>query len=121
MDVSAADVVGELKVLRKGRGVFTTPLGDRVGPTLRGIWGISDAADQASVRHMLVSRLLSLAEALPEDARTVLLAAFALEERARMPLYQERVRWAASMLDRDERTVRRRIDEAIEQLAALAA
>ena len=29
MDLSAADVVGELKVLRKGRAIFTTPLAGR--------------------------------------------------------------------------------------------
>jgi hypothetical protein len=47
-------------------------------------------------------------------------AAFALSAENRQPFYQERVRWAAHHLARDERTVRRRIDEGIEQLAELA-
>ncbi|WP_328450033.1 MULTISPECIES: hypothetical protein [unclassified Amycolatopsis] len=120
MVLKAAEVVGELKILRKGRGIFTTPLGERVGPALRAICGIVEDDDQAEVRRKLSGRLLPLVGALPEDLKIVLLAAFALHESARKPFYQERVRWAASTLQRDDRTVRRRIDEGIEQIAAMA-
>jgi hypothetical protein len=118
--LKAADVVGELKILRKGRGIFTTPLGDRVGPGLRAICGILEDDDQAVMQRKLSGRLRPLAEALPDDLKVVLLAAFALHEQARKPFYQERVRWAAITLQRDDRTVRRRIDEGIEQIAAMA-
>src|SRR3954469_8706421 len=119
VDFSAADVVGELKVLRKGRGIFTTPLADRVGPALRATCGILEDDDTVAMRRKLTDRLRALVESLPDDLKIALLAAFALDERARKPFYQERVHWAAITLDRDDRTVRRRIDEGIEQIAAL--
>jgi hypothetical protein len=120
MGLSAADVVGELKALRKGRAIFTTPLADRVGPALRTTCGILEDDDTVAMRRKLTDRLRPLVESLPEDLKIALLAAFALDERARKPFYQERVHWAAITLDRDDRTVRRRIDEGIEQVAALA-
>ncbi|MEU5264560.1 hypothetical protein [Amycolatopsis sp. NPDC021455] len=120
MDVSAADVVGELKALRKGRAIFTTPLADRVGPALRTTCGIAEEDGTVEMRRKLFDRLRPLVESLPEDLKIALIAAFALDERARKPFYQERVHWAAITLDRDDRTVRRRIDEGIQQIAALA-
>ncbi len=120
MDLSAADVVGELKILRKGRAIFTTPLGDRVGPALRRTCGILEDDDTVEIRRKLANRLRPLVETLPEDLKIALLAAFALDEAARKPFYQERVHWAAITLDRDDRTVRRRIDDGIEQIAAMA-
>lgn len=119
MSLSAADVVGELKALRKGRAIFTTPLADRIGPALRSACGIVEDDGTVEVRRKLADRLRPLVESLPDDLKIALLAAFALEERARKPFYQERVHWAAITLDRDDRTVRRRIDEGIEQIAAL--
>jgi hypothetical protein len=68
----------------------------------------------------VATRLTELAEHLPEDLRVATLAAFAISADARLPLYQDRVRWAAIKVDRDPRTVRRRVDEAINQLADLA-
>jgi hypothetical protein len=120
VDFGAVDVVGELKVLRKGRGIFTTPLGDRVGPALRATCGILEDDDTVEIRRKLDHRLRPLVESLPDDLKIALLAAFALDERARRPFYQERVHWAAITLDRDDRTVRRRIDEGIEHIAAMA-
>lgn len=117
---TAADVVGELKVLRKGRAIFTTPLAGRIGPALRATCGISEDDDTIVMRRKLVHRLRPLADSLPDDLKIAVLAAFALVEQARKPFYQERVHWAAITLERDDRTVRRRIDEGIEQIAALA-
>jgi hypothetical protein len=120
VSLSAADVVGELKALRKGRAIFTTPLADRIGPALRSACGIVEEDGTVEMRRKLSDRLRPLVESLPDDLKIALLAAFALDERARKPFYQERVHWAAITLDRDDRTVRRRIDEGIEQIAALA-
>jgi len=120
VSLSAADVVGELKALRKGRAIFTTPLADRIGPALRSTCGIVEDDGTVEMRRKLSDRLRPLVESLPDDLKIALLAAFALDERARKPFYQERVHWAAITLDRDDRTVRRRIDEGIQQIAALA-
>ncbi|WP_297549871.1 hypothetical protein [Amycolatopsis sp.] len=120
MGISATAVVGELKLLRKGRGISAAQLGERVGPALRAVFGISEDEDTAEIRRKTSECLRAFAAPLPEDLRTAVLAAFGLHEDARNPFYQDRVRWVAQTLDRDVRTVRRRIDEGIEQVAELA-
>lgn len=115
------DLVRELKSLRKGRGVFAGRIGERVGPGLRATFGIVEGDGPVTIRQKMAVRLTELIEQLPEDLRLVTLAAFAINAEARLPLYQDRVLWSAIQVDRDSRTVRRRVDEAIGQLAELAA
>ncbi len=116
-----ADLVRELKSLRKGRALFAGRLDERVGPELRAVCQVSDGDGSVAIRQKLAARLTEVAEQLPDDLRLCALAAFALITEARLPLYQDRVLWTAMRLDRDSRTVRRRVDEAIEQVAELAA
>lgn len=115
-----AELVRELKSLRKGRGLQASRLPDRVGPALRAACAVSEPDGMVVIRAKVTARLSELSSHLPEDLRVAVLAAFAITPEARQPLYQERVRWAASRVDRDPRTVRRRVDEAIELLAELA-
>jgi hypothetical protein len=114
------ELVQELKTLRKGRALFAGSMEDRVGPSLRAACAITDGDGLLAIRQKVATRLTELADQLPDDLRLVTRAAFAIESDARQPLYQERVRWAAMRSDRDPRTVRRRIDEAINQMAELA-
>ncbi|MDS0133235.1 MULTISPECIES: hypothetical protein [unclassified Amycolatopsis] len=114
-----AELVQELKSLRKGRGLLGN-VEDRVGPVLRSACAVSEEDGMVAVRRKVASRLTELAGQLPEDLRVVVLAAFAIGAEARQPLYQDRVKWAAEKLDRDPRTVRRRADQAIDLLAELA-
>ncbi|MCP2167253.1 hypothetical protein [Goodfellowiella coeruleoviolacea] len=114
-----AELVRELKSLRKGRGVLASGIEERVGPTLRAACGISDGDEPSAVRRTLITRLTELAEQLPDGLGRAALVAFAIEPEARRPRYQDRVLWAAVETDRDERTVRRRVDEAIRYLAEL--
>jgi hypothetical protein len=116
-----ADLVRELKSLRKGRGVLAGRIGDRVGPTLRATCGVSEGDAPGAIRRKVSARLSELAGRLPADLRLATLAAFAIDAEARLPLYQDRVHWAAVRMERDPRTVRRRVDEAINHLAELAA
>ena len=115
-----ADMVRELKSLRKGRGVLAGRIGDRVGPTLRATCGVTASDEPAAIRRKVSARLVELVGQLPADLRLATLAAFAIDSDARLPLYQDRVHWAATRMDRDPRTVRRRVDEAINHLAELA-
>ncbi|WP_199191145.1 hypothetical protein [Amycolatopsis sp. CA-126428] len=115
-----ADLVRELKTLRKGRALAGR-VEQRVGPALRSACEVSDADGMVTIRAKVTARLSELSAQLPEDLRLAALAAFAITPEARQPLYQERMRWAAARVDRDPRTVRRRVDEAIELLAELAA
>ncbi|MET8996086.1 hypothetical protein [Amycolatopsis sp. NPDC004169] len=115
-----AELVRELKTLRKGRGLQASRLPDRIGPCLRAACGVSESDGMVPTRDKVSARLTELSLQLPEDLRLAALAAFAITPEARQPLYQERVLWAASRVDRDPRTVRRRVDEAIDLLAELA-
>jgi hypothetical protein len=114
-------LVSELKSLRKGRGVFASRIRERVGPDLRVMCGIAGDDDPATIRRKLVARLVELADHLPPDLCLATVAAFALSTEVRLPLYRDRVHWAATKIDRDPRTVRRRVDDAIDQLAELGA
>jgi hypothetical protein len=120
VDVSVADLVGELKILRKGRGIAAIRLGERTGSAVRTVCRISTEDDPAEIRRKISGRLTELAAKLPRDLRTAVLAAFGLHKDAQNPFYQDRVHWLAQALDRDDRTVRRRIDEGIARLAELA-
>lgn len=115
------ELVRELKSLRKGRAVLAGRFGDRIGPHLRMTCGISDDDGPVAVRRKVIARLIELAEQLPEDLRLATVAAFALSNEVRLPLLQDRVQWAATRMDRDARTVRRRMDEAIDHIAEMVA
>jgi hypothetical protein len=121
MAAAFAELVRELKTLRKGRGLLVGQIGERIGPALRAACGVADGDGPAEIRRKVAGRLESLASGLPEDLRVAAMAAFAIDRDARLPFYQERVRWAAERLRRDDRTARRRIDEAIDRIAELAA
>ncbi|MEQ0560564.1 hypothetical protein ABJI51_15870 [Amycolatopsis sp. NEAU-NG30] len=114
-----AELVQELKSLRKGRGLLGR-VEERVGPLLREACQIAEDDGLVAIRQKVAGRLSELAAHLPEDLRLAALAAFAIGPEARQPLYQDRVKWAAEQVDRDPRTVRRRVDEAIDLLAELA-
>lgn len=115
------DLTSELKSLRKGRGVFAGRMATRLGPALRATCGITEDDGPATVRRKVEARLAELVAKLPADLHQATKAAFALDAECRLPLYQERVQWAAERMDRDARTVRRKVDHAIAQLAELVA
>lgn len=118
--MSALEVVGELKQLRRGRGIAAPQLGHRVGPALRAVCDIYEGEDAAAIRRKVSERLQGLVEPLPDDLRMAVLVAFGLHDQARNQFYQDRVCWLAEKLDRNDRTIRRRIDQGIQQLAELA-
>jgi len=118
--VVLADLVAELKMLRKGRGIFVSRIDERIGPSIREVCDVTAADGPVVIRQKITRWLENLVTELPNDLRVAVLAAFAICPDARMPLYQDRVGWAAKELDRDSRTVRRRVDDGILQLAQLA-
>jgi hypothetical protein len=114
------ELVSDLKALRKGRGLYVNNVGERVGHTLRDLCGVTEHDGPGEIRVRVAQRLEHLAVDLPDDLRMAALAAFGMIPAARHPLYQERVSWIAQKIGRDPRTARRRIDDAIHQLAQLA-
>jgi hypothetical protein len=115
-----AELVSDLKALRKGRGLYVNNVAERVGHTLRDLCGVTEQDGPGEIRVRVAQRLEHLAIDLPDDLRIAVLAAFGMIPAARRPLYQERVNWIAERIGRDPRTARRRIDDAIHQLAQLA-
>ncbi|MGH3758909.1 hypothetical protein [Actinophytocola sp.] len=118
--VALADLVSELKTLRKGRGLLASHIGERIGSALRAVCDVRDDDGPAVIRQKVARRLENLAGDLPADLRMAVLAAFAIAPDARLPFYQDRVGWTARQLSRDPRTARRRIDAGIDHLAQLA-
>jgi hypothetical protein len=120
MAVGLAELVTQLKVLRKGRGLFVNDIDERIGSALREVCDVTDDDGPAAIRQKIAEWLEDLSRDLPADLRVAVLAAFAISPDARLPLYQDRVGWTATRLNRDPRTARRRIDDGILQLAQLA-
>jgi len=118
--VALVELVGELKALRKGRGLLASHIGERIGTGLRAVCDVRDEDGPAVIRQKVARRLENLAGDLPADLRMAVLAAFAIAPDARQPFYQDRVSWTADRLNRDPRTARRRIDAGIDHLAQLA-
>jgi hypothetical protein len=118
--MSVEDLVGDLKVLRKGRGLLTTSIISRIGPALRTATGVLADDKAVDVRRKIGSSLRRWSEDLPEDLRQAVLTAYGLNEAGRLQYYNQRVSLVAEQLGRDQRTARRRIDEAIVRLAEAA-
>jgi hypothetical protein len=115
------EIIGDLKVLRRSRGVDTKEIGERIRPALRVACGITPEDGPANIRTKLRARLRELAGQLPADLEVLAQAALALVPEAGDQFYRTRLAWAAAKIDRQERTLRRRADEALKQLAELAA
>ncbi|MDI5975368.1 hypothetical protein [Amycolatopsis magusensis] len=112
-------LVEELKALRKGRGVLAGKLDERLGPEIRRCCGVRAGDRPSEVRDKVTATLAAAIAELPEDLGGLLLVAYALDPRLRLPFYQERIDRVADQLHRDRRTVRRRIDDGIVHLAEL--
>ncbi|MFD2417518.1 hypothetical protein [Amycolatopsis pigmentata] len=113
-------LVDELKRLRRGRGVLAPNIEVLAGPRLRLLCNIAEHDEPAVVRRKLGRRLGELATRLPGDLGLALTAALAIHPEARHALLKERMNWLAAHLGRDERTARRRADEACALLAEAA-
>jgi hypothetical protein len=120
MSLSEDALAGELRALRKGRGVQSPTIADAVGPQLSVACGIAVGDSPADIREKLAGRLGALAKKLPQDLRAVVVAALALTPDAQGPFLQDRVQRLADQENRDVRTIRRRVDEAINMLAQQA-
>lgn len=120
MRVDPTELAAELRALRKGRGAQKPNIQEQVGPALRELCGISESDDAAAIRHKVTSRLADLARELPQDLRLAAVAALGLQEDTQQQFLKDRVRWLADRQQRDGRTIRRRIDQAMSLLAEVA-
>lgn len=121
MDVSPAGLAADLRRLRRGRGAQAARLGDEVGPALRALCGVRDTDSHAAVREKLRATLRGWSEGLPVDLRVVFVTALALDVDVAGKFLGDRERALAVALRRDVRTIRRRVEEAIDLFAENAA
>ncbi|MGW8570201.1 hypothetical protein [Streptomyces niveus] len=116
MEFSAAEVLSELKNLRRGFGMEDPHALTRAGSTLRYIAGVTVEDDPSTQRERIKSCLLEWTCALPFDLSFYSRIALALDGSG-TERFERRLRRIAVVLDRDARTARRRVDEAFERLA----
>lgn len=109
-------LLDELKELRKGRGV-QSPTPEKVGPILRKLCGITPDNDQ--FRSKLLRQLQNWVTQLPPDLVLAANAALGLHQEAQQRFLGERTQWLAAKIQRDERTARRRMDEALGLMAQM--
>jgi hypothetical protein len=119
--VSLAELVKELKTLRKGRGVLAGDIRSRVGPGLRAACEVTENDEPGEIRRKMSAMIEDFAATLPSDLRVAVTAGFALQTESRFPRYEDRVDWVAKKLGHLPRTARRRIDEGVQHIAELVA
>lgn len=113
-------IAAEIKSLRKGRGLAASDLDTRLGPRLRELAAADThgPGDTARLRRALAGELAALAERLPAELRTAIMASLALSTTTRsMPFFGDRMSWLAEQLARDRRTALRRVEDAERLLA----
>jgi hypothetical protein len=116
----SAELEIELKVLRRGRGLFAPKLAEQVGPRLRQLCGIGGTETSAEIRERLTDRLRILVDGLPKDLQQAVNVALALHPDTQQQFLQDRIEFLAGLQARDVRTIRRRMDEGFHLLAEKA-
>ncbi|WP_086840565.1 hypothetical protein [Amycolatopsis kentuckyensis] len=107
----------ELNELRRGRGLDSLDVVQRIGPSLRAKIDVRDGDSPSAVRDKLILAISRICDHLPPDLRLAALTAFGIQEQAAGDFLDRRISWLAGALDRDPRTARRRIDAAFDRIA----
>ncbi|MBM7773250.1 hypothetical protein JOD54_003454 [Actinokineospora baliensis] len=111
MPITAEALVTDLKPLRQRRGLGSPHVARQITDRVRQVFGLH--GDDARVVAVLAEQLRELAEPLPHDLRQAVLIAYALTPHSRLPTLTDRIDLIAGELDRDSRTVIRRIDDGL--------
>lgn len=121
MSITQSQLLAELKSLRRGLGVAAPSVGRQIGDALFEISKSSPEDDVESIRANLVGELARLIEELPAELQIIAGVTLNLSgEVDRQRLLQDRIDWLSRHLDRDARTVRRKIDDVMVLLAEVA-
>jgi hypothetical protein len=120
MEQHDAELLHELKTLRKGRGMNAPRITDQLGPALRTLAAVDPADAPGAVRQKVAGALAGLADSLPGDLALAARAALGLHPEAQQPFLADRVQWLAEKLQRDVRTARRRVDLGLAAMAEQA-
>lgn len=112
------ELINDLMELRRGHGVLADDAPRRASTAVKGVCGIHGGDSEAVVRHKLVDRLTELTLELPEQYRAAVGAALALAPHSQERFLHQRMKWAATQMDRDhQRTANRRLQPGFRLLA----
>lgn len=114
--IDPAALALELVFLRKGRAARHPRLLARLGPQTRMLFAIGETDTAAIARQKLTRGVQSLLAQAPKELLLAATAALSLRPGADQRLLTDRYRWLADELVCDERTARRRVDEAFDHL-----
>lgn len=110
----------EFRRLRRGRGLHAAGLAERLGPLLTELVDAPADAPDRELRRRLRVLIDQLTSGFPQDQRAAIMSALAADQKAANRL-SDRTALLAAESNYAERTVRRRIHEAFDQLAEAAA
>jgi hypothetical protein len=113
----ASGMYGEFTKLRQGPGVRHGSLRRRLGPQLLHLCGISDQDTQTLVRRKATRTIDHLIREYPSETKKILLAVLGMDTEASHATLDRRLAWLAVTLRWAQRTVRRRVDEALRMLS----
>jgi hypothetical protein len=111
----------ELKVLRKGRAMRHIAVVKRLGPETKKLCRIAESDGAVAARAKVAAAVNALLRDEPREVRLAVLAALALHPETNHRDLSSRRLWLAAQLHCQERTARRRVDEAFEALVQAAA
>lgn len=104
------ELINDLMELRRGHGVLADDAPRRSSPAIRELCGVRGGDGEAVVRQKLIDRLTELTLQLPDEYRPAVGAALALAPHSQERFLHQRMKWAATQMDRDhERTAHRRL------------
>ncbi|WP_121179833.1 hypothetical protein [Nocardiopsis sp. Huas11] len=107
--------------MRARRGLDADEPADLVGPALRELAGLVGGEPADEVRRLVTVALRDLLRELPDDLCLAFLAGMGVHPDVRAPVLERRLEWVAQELHISPRTARRRMDQAIERVAAHSA
>jgi len=113
-------LMAELKGLRRGRGLHAPNLERLVGPVLRKVCGLDEDAGAETIRDRVRNWVHEATEQFPEDLRIVTITSLGMNPEVQDVFLAQRVEWLAQLLERDARTVRRRMDAGLTRLVEAA-
>ena len=113
---AATALVGELKVLRRGRGLQAANIDAEIGPLIRRACNISADDGPDVIRRKVRFTLTEMASRLSVEQRLPVLAALGLEAFPGES-FASRVEHVADLNNKTPRTIRRHVDAGFEQLA----
>lgn len=111
------NIVVELKRLSRRQGLQAPDLADRIGPGLATVLELDLDRPSAEIRLAAQAVIVEAGRVLEPDIRMAVLVMLGADGWATGSLLQDRIGAVAQHVDRNARTVRRRIDTAFTELA----